>query len=196
MYIILEDFIHELIKQLVPIILVVFVIPVLLKIRTAVTTYIEKNVNSEILHCAKQIWNIVEEDFRLNEKAKKELHSKADMFDEMLIKKFPYLTKEDLNYYENYYIYYYDSLNHGYNRSFGRHSVGVLMGEKHPQAKYTDEEILNIRKEYVHCTMLELYDKYQKNQSFYSFKNTISNSYKHLPVYKKSKKEWYWKQKI
>ena len=96
----MEDFIHELIKQLVPIILVVFVIPVLLKIRTAVTTYIEKNVNSEILHCAKQIWNIVEEDFRLNEKAKKELHSKADMFDEMLIKKFPYLTKEDLNYFK------------------------------------------------------------------------------------------------
>lgn len=100
--------------------------------------------------------------------------------------------KEDLNYYENYYIYYYDSLNHGYNRNFGGHSVGVLMGEKHPQAKYTDEEILNIRKEYVYCTMLELYDKYQKNQSFYSFKNTISNSYKHLPVYKKSKKEWYY----
>ena len=95
----MEDFIHELIKQLVPIILVVFVIPVLLKIRTAVTTYIEKNVNSEILDCAKQIWNIVEEDFRLNEKAKKELHSKADMFDEMLIKKFPYLTKEDLKYF-------------------------------------------------------------------------------------------------
>ena len=32
-------------------------------------------------------------------------------------------TRENLNYYENYYIYYYDSLNHGYNRNFGGHSV-------------------------------------------------------------------------
>ena len=101
-------------------------------------------------------------------------------------------AKEDLNYYENYYIYYYDSLNHGYNRNFGGHSVNILMGEKHPNTKYTDEEVLNIRKEYVHYTMLELYEKYKKNQSFNSFKRTINNSYKHLPIYKKSKKEWYY----
>ena len=101
-------------------------------------------------------------------------------------------TREDLNYYENYYIYYYDSLNHGYNRNFGGHSVNILMGEKHPNTKYTDEEILNIRKEYVSHTMLELYEKYQKNQSFSSFKRTINNSYKHLPIYKKNKKQWYY----
>ena len=94
----LREVVTEIIKQLVPIILIVFVIPILLKIRIAVITYIERNTNSEILECARQIWNIVEEDFRLNEKAKNELESKADMFDSLLVKKFPYLTKEDLQY--------------------------------------------------------------------------------------------------
>ena len=100
--------------------------------------------------------------------------------------------REDLNYYEKYYIYYYDSMNHGYNRNFGGKSVGILRGEQHHNAKYTDEEILNIRKDYVSHTMLDLYKKYGKNQSFYSFKNTITYSYKHLPIYKKNEKQWYY----
>lgn len=99
-------------------------------------------------------------------------------------------SKEELNYYESYYIYYYNSLNFGYNRSFGGTNCNRLYGENHPLTLYTDEEIINIRKDYTSHTMKELYEKYNKGQSFLVFKNTISHSYSHLPIYKKAKKKW------
>lgn len=52
--------------------------------------------NSEQLAAAKDIWNIVEEKFRITENAKAVLGSKMDMFDNLLLAKFPSLTKEDL----------------------------------------------------------------------------------------------------
>jgi hypothetical protein len=45
---------------------------------------------------AKSIWNVVEEKYRITEKAEDLLVSKADMFDELLLQKVPYLTKEQL----------------------------------------------------------------------------------------------------
>lgn len=100
---------------------------------------------------------------------------------------------DELNYYEQYYIYYFDSMNHGYNRTTGGQSASrstILCGEQHPASYYTDEEILNIRKEYVHHSIEELYTMYKKNQSFYTFKNQILNSYTNLPRYNKYKKQW------
>ena len=53
--------------------------------------------NSDQLEVAKQVWDIVEEKFRITENALSVLGSKADMFDELLIKKIPGLTKEELS---------------------------------------------------------------------------------------------------
>ena len=52
--------------------------------------------NSEQLEVAKEVWNIVEEKFRITENAKATLGSKMDMFDNLLLAKLPGLTKEDL----------------------------------------------------------------------------------------------------
>ena len=54
--------------------------------------------NSEQLTAAKEVWNIVEEKFRITENAKATLGSKMDMFDNLLLAKFPSLTKKDLEY--------------------------------------------------------------------------------------------------
>lgn len=45
---------------------------------------------------AKNIWNVIEEKYRLSEQVGDLLVSKADMFEEMLLKKIPYLSKEDI----------------------------------------------------------------------------------------------------
>ena len=62
---------------------------------------IEQNIkvsgHKEQLTAAKDVWNIVEEKFRITENALSVLGSKADMFDELLIKKIPGLTKEELS---------------------------------------------------------------------------------------------------
>ncbi|MDP4147195.1 MAG: hypothetical protein Q8936_22420, partial [Bacillota bacterium] len=46
---------------------------------------------------AKEIWNIVEEKYRITEKVEDLLVSKAKMFDDLLLKKIPYLTQENLD---------------------------------------------------------------------------------------------------
>lgn len=46
---------------------------------------------------AKEIWNVVEEKYRISEKVEDLLVSKADMFDKLLLAKIPYLTQENLN---------------------------------------------------------------------------------------------------
>jgi F420-0:gamma-glutamyl ligase-like protein len=46
---------------------------------------------------AKQVWNIVEEKYRLTEKVEELLVSKSDMFDKLLLAKIPYLTQDNLN---------------------------------------------------------------------------------------------------
>lgn|SRR5574343_322386 len=47
---------------------------------------------------ARDIWLVVDEHFRLTEKAEKTFEEKADMFDSLLINKIPTLTKEDLDF--------------------------------------------------------------------------------------------------
>jgi hypothetical protein len=45
---------------------------------------------------AKQVWNVIEEKYRLTEKVEDLMVSKADMFEEMLLEKIPYLSKNDI----------------------------------------------------------------------------------------------------
>lgn len=51
----------------------------------------------EEIETAKQIWNIVEEKYRITDNIKDLAKSKADMFDKLLLEKIPYLTKDEVN---------------------------------------------------------------------------------------------------
>lgn len=159
---------------------------------------------------------------------------------------------------EKYWIQYYDSVNNGYNTSYGGYSPN-LQGENHSQAKFsqyiidkiiqdlidnvfsydeicrkynitkpmlsninrgknwvkeninypirdekpsakgqnnfqslfTDEEIIEIRKLYVNHSFKEIFALYKDRASESSVRKIIyGESYKHLPVYKKSIKKW------
>lgn len=52
--------------------------------------------NRQYFDVGKQIWNVVEENFRITESVEKKLSSKADEFDKMMISKFPELTEQDV----------------------------------------------------------------------------------------------------
>ena len=51
----------------------------------------------ELINTAKDIWNIVEEKFRITENVEELVYSKADMFDKLLLKKVPALTQGQLD---------------------------------------------------------------------------------------------------
>jgi hypothetical protein len=52
--------------------------------------------NKTYIDAAKQVWNVVEENFRITELIEEKISSKADAFDKMLISKFPELTQNDV----------------------------------------------------------------------------------------------------
>jgi hypothetical protein len=49
------------------------------------------------INTAKEIWNIVEEKYRITEKVEDLLVSKSQMFDQLLLQKIPYLTQENID---------------------------------------------------------------------------------------------------
>ena len=53
--------------------------------------------HKDVINTAKQVWNIIEEKYRITEKVEDLIVSKADMFDDLLLQKIPYLTKENLS---------------------------------------------------------------------------------------------------
>lgn len=50
----------------------------------------------EEVEAAKQIWNIVEEKYRITDNITNLAKSKADMFDKLLLEKIPYLTEDEV----------------------------------------------------------------------------------------------------
>ena len=65
-------------------------------------------------------------------------------------------------------------------------------GMKNGNALYSDEEVLKIRKFYVNHSLTETYNKFgNKSKTKDSFRSLIANSYKHLPIYSKIKKNWF-----
>ena len=52
--------------------------------------------NKNYVTVGKAIWNIVDENFRISKTVEEKVLSKADKFDELLLAKFPELTKEDV----------------------------------------------------------------------------------------------------
>ena len=97
----LTDFIT--LMQACPIVAISLIV-IILVIRNwnVITAYIQvKLANTKyeyVLNVAKGIWNRVDEDFRLELQEIIEKYSKkSDYFDELLLKRFPSLTQEDID---------------------------------------------------------------------------------------------------
>lgn len=52
--------------------------------------------NKQYIDIAKQVWNVVEENFRITESVEKKLSSKSYEFDKMMMDKFPELSSTDV----------------------------------------------------------------------------------------------------
>ena len=64
-------------------------------------------------------------------------------------------------------------------------------GSKGASAKFTDEEVLEIRKRYVTESAQQIYNDYQDRVKFQTFQALLwGRSYKTLPIYKKKEKKW------
>ena len=62
----------------------------------AVEQKIKESKYNELFEVVKNILNMVEEKYRVTDNIETLAQSKADMFDKMLLEKFPHLTKEEL----------------------------------------------------------------------------------------------------
>ena len=64
-------------------------------------------------------------------------------------------------------------------------------GENGSSAKFTDQEVINIRKRYVEETAKQIYEDYKDRVSYQAFQAMLwGRSYKDLPIYKKKEKKW------
>ena len=71
-------------------------------------------------------------------------------------------------------------------------SIKQNLGERHPRAHFTDNEVLEIRKKYMTTQLDELYNEYKNYISYAAFKKIIyGNTFQHVPYYKKREKKWY-----
>lgn len=72
-------------------------------------------------------------------------------------------------------------------------SINRNKGQSHPGAHFTDEEVLQIRTEYIQEDLNSLYEKYKnKGISYSAFRKIIfGTSFPHVPYYKKREKKWY-----
>ena len=105
-----QDILSEILPQILPIIgvaLTSILLIIIKKIGNAVVEYIGKKKESieqqinlekhrEVIEIGKEIWNIVEEKFRITENLEEFVGSKANEFDKLLSEKFPLLTMEQL----------------------------------------------------------------------------------------------------
>ncbi|WP_238860355.1 hypothetical protein [Clostridium sp. YIM B02569] len=55
--------------------------------------------NKTYMTTAREVWSIVDENFRIAEKIEDKFRSKTEEFDKLLLAKFPELTKEDVIYF-------------------------------------------------------------------------------------------------
>ena len=70
--------------------------------------------------------------------------------------------KNELEKYEIYYIYYYNTYHDGYNETPGGDGVKNIQGEKHPNHKLTIEDVIDIRNRYNnHERCSEVYELYK-----------------------------------
>lgn len=64
-------------------------------------------------------------------------------------------------------------------------------GENGASAKFSDEEVIQIRKRYVNESAKDIYKDYNTRVSYQTFQAMLwGRSYKNLPIYKKKEKKW------
>ncbi|MFL0168307.1 cobalt ABC transporter permease [Candidatus Clostridium helianthi] len=73
------------------------VVDVLTKKKEQIEQSIKASGHEQDLQTAKEVWNIVEEKFRITENAETLLSSKADQFNNLLLQKIPGLTQRNLD---------------------------------------------------------------------------------------------------
>ncbi|NRT86550.1 cobalt ABC transporter permease [Clostridium beijerinckii] len=66
--------------------------------KSEISQKIKINEHQEEINTAREVWNIVEEKFRITENATELLTSKADEFDKVLMDRIPGLSKENLEF--------------------------------------------------------------------------------------------------
>ena len=105
-----EFLISEILPQVLPtigVVLTAILVTIIKKIGNEAVEYISKkkevaeqqlnsDKNKEILEFAMKAWNIVEEEFRVTENLNKFIGTKAEMFDKLLLEKFPILTEKQI----------------------------------------------------------------------------------------------------
>ena len=101
---------NEILTQVLPtigVVLTAILVTIIKKIGNEAVEYISKkkevvdqqlnsDKNKELLETAKQVWNIVEEKFRITESLEEFIGSKADEFDKLLLEKLPFLTESQV----------------------------------------------------------------------------------------------------
>lgn len=81
------------------------------------------------------------------------------------------------------------------NISIHSHQKGHL-GNQNCNSKLTEEEVLNARIYYMNHTLQETYEKYGQLYSKSGFRETLTRTFSHIPIYKKMKKQWILNNKI
>lgn len=89
-----------------------------------------------------------------------------------------------------------DDINNG--KKYARENISYpirfwkrSLGEKNWNSMFTDDEVLELRRQFVYRTMSDLYIEFGKNINIKSFERIVNGrSYKHLPIYVKRKKCW------
>ncbi|NRT36039.1 translation elongation factor EF-G [Clostridium beijerinckii] len=66
--------------------------------KSEISQKIKINEHQEEINTAREVWNIVEEKFRITENANELLTSKVDEFDKVLMERIPGLSKENLEF--------------------------------------------------------------------------------------------------
>lgn len=68
----------------------------------------------------------------------------------------------------------------------------IYQGGKNGRAIFSDEKVLNLRRDFVVKSLEEIYQEHKDEISFSALKKIIYGvHYKHLPIYKKREKKWY-----
>lgn len=72
------------------------IIEYIAKKKEVVEQRLQLDKHVEEIENAKQVWNIVEEKYRITDNIENLAKSKADMFDKLLLEKIPYLTEDEV----------------------------------------------------------------------------------------------------
>lgn len=72
------------------------IIEYIAKKKEVVEQRLQLDKHVEEVETAKQVWNIVEEKYRITDSITNLTKSKADMFDKLLLEKIPYLTEDEV----------------------------------------------------------------------------------------------------